>query len=57
MPVYPGAKFPSNCHVGGYENSSTFTGTTYIARRIVYNEIAVGKAIKELQRAYCEWNY
>lgn len=54
VPVDPKLNFPSNCHVGGYESSSSFSGVTYIARRRVGNELAVGKTVKEWKRGYCK---
>jgi hypothetical protein len=48
------SSFPSNCHIGGFEKSDNFEGSTYIGRRHIDEEIVIGKVLKEWKAGYCK---
>lgn len=51
----PSRTLPSNCHVGGYENSKHYQGPVYIGRAQIDEELAIGKVIDSWKSGYCEF--
>lgn len=50
----PTKSFPINCVIGGQENSQNYNGTLYIGRKLIGNEMVIGKIIESWKSGYCK---
>lgn len=48
------AALPTNCVVGGNEESDNYKGLLYIGRKQIDNELTIGKIIGSWKVGYCE---
>lgn len=51
----PSVSLPDNCHVGGYEESENYQGPLYIGRKMIEEELVIGKVIDKWKSGYCKY--
>lgn len=51
----PSKALPSDCIVGGLEQSDNYKGPLYIGRKQIDNELLIGKVIDSWKSGYCKF--
>lgn len=49
----PSKSLPDDCHIGGRENSEYYKGELHIGRKLIGNELVIGKVYFSRNSAYC----
>lgn len=54
VPMKPSKELPSDCHIGGNEETASYRGSLHIGRKQFGNEVVIGKVIDSWKSGYCE---